>query len=263
MENSGLETIQRIWRDASGRVHHYLETLDGILIDPTWQQFLDPDISSKGLPKVLIARREGLEVILDRLGVRREDFEIWTDIEDKGPLAEDADEEWGWSRPADEGDNEEWGRWGWGDGQDDPLPNEEEQPIHRRPAVPYQDQVRPAVTARQVGDTIGSGVSILEDEARPTLIEAINHYELASGTLLHTLGECRARIAELSQVDHTSGAEAVSEAEAEIAAVKQLIAEIEGYLDHIERQRSHIEIAHYAIGRAADDVGDYRRAVRL
>jgi len=108
------------WKDADGaRVHQYVETSDGVIIDPMWQQFLRPEALRPGLPKVLVCRRENAEELLRRFGVDESLWSIWRvrlSHEDAVAAQAEETEDWGWRgaepREQDDGGDEEWPTYG-------------------------------------------------------------------------------------------------------------------------------------------------------
>lgn len=91
--------------------HYYLETGANVVIDPAWQQWLNPGVSSKNLQKVLVCPRDELPQTLHALGVDRAAFGAW------GIVPIELFESFEQTEDADDG----WGMQGWGDDRDDEV----------------------------------------------------------------------------------------------------------------------------------------------
>lgn len=170
----GLGVIERI-RRVGDVVHRFVETLDGIIMDPTWQQFVDPEHLSPDLPKVLFGTREQIMDYLRRLGLEDRIGGIWRDTEDDStvPRHDDAtndsdDEGWGWrgAEPREEGydGSEEW--------PDLPGPTAPPGPPAYRPSGSY-DYIVPGgsdeISVRGVALTLAS---IVEDFPIGEMVDA-------------------------------------------------------------------------------------------
>lgn len=58
-------------------VHFYLETPDGLIIDPTWQQFVDSSLLNNTTPRTLIIEKSNLEDMLTAYGIPNVVQTLW------------------------------------------------------------------------------------------------------------------------------------------------------------------------------------------
>jgi hypothetical protein len=134
LARQGVNTRERVIDFADGRRHHYVEDDNGIVIDPTWKQFLDPTLtmSDPSLPDVLVGTRDQIRDFLQRKGLAGVLGKIWgdhpegtvIDLDDDRQSYGD-DEGWGWSErdtapPIDPADDEPWPDYGPGGSYDLP-----------------------------------------------------------------------------------------------------------------------------------------------
>jgi hypothetical protein len=92
----GVEVAERVVHFPSGGVHRFVQTPDGRLWDPTWQQFLPADKLSPDLPKVLGGTPEEVQEYLNQIGMQEQIGAIWSGQEEVQLPERDDDEGWGW-----------------------------------------------------------------------------------------------------------------------------------------------------------------------
>jgi hypothetical protein len=141
LENQGIEVNERSGRLADGTPHSHLETTDGVIIDPTWQQFVDPSKLSPDLPKVLTGTPDEIRDFLH--SHEMEDISgIWLDDPAATPQPLREDEDWGWRgaepREADYTGSEEWPSYGviHAEAAPDPVQADDAAEPTQQPATP-------------------------------------------------------------------------------------------------------------------------------
>lgn len=85
LAETGISARIRIYDGELG-LHMHTDLGNGWIADPTWQQFLSEQLLlTTSLPKVLIARREKLPLILNGYGLSSPEHSYWTESEIKRP----------------------------------------------------------------------------------------------------------------------------------------------------------------------------------
>jgi hypothetical protein len=85
MAERGLHTRMREFRGAAPDDRHYFPAWSSVVIDPTYQQFVEgrtPEQLAR-LPRVLVCREQDLEVTLLSYGVPARKLNHWTDARDR------------------------------------------------------------------------------------------------------------------------------------------------------------------------------------